>query len=168
MGGRRDLLSRLRAALAASLALLLGGPALARDSLGVFATWAAFRDSQSPRCYAIAMARDTPRAGAQQQAYADVAHWPRRGLRNQVHFRLSRTVVANTPLRLTVGSATFPLVAIGGDAWPADRRSDAAVVAAMRSADMMRVAGRGVSDAYPLAGAASAIDAAALGCARGA
>ena len=47
---------------------------------------------------------------------------------------------------------------------------DAAIVAAMRSAKAMRVRaraadGREISDFYDLPGAASAIDAAALGCA---
>ena len=107
------------------------------------------------------------------QAYADVAHWPKRALRNQVHFRLSRRVLATAPIRLRVGGQEFRLVGGGGDAWAADRRMDAAIVAAMRSAGTMRVRataanGRGFSDAYSLPGAASAIDAAALGCARSA
>lgn len=37
-------------------ALVIGGTAVARDSLGVFGTWGAFRDPGVPRCYAIAMA----------------------------------------------------------------------------------------------------------------
>ena len=154
------------------VAAIVAGPALARDSLGMFESWGAFRDPQAPRCYAIAMAE--PRRGAKvdYQAYADVAHWPKRALRNQVHFRLSRRVAANAPIRLRVDSQTFQLVGGGGDAWAADRRMDAGIVAAMRSAETMRVSataagGRGFSDRYPLAGAASAIDAAALGCARG-
>ena len=93
-------------------------------------------------------------------------------MRNQVHFRLSRRVLTRAPIRLRVGAERFELVGGGGDAWAADRRMDAAIVAAMRSATAMRVTatsagGRGFSDSYPLAGAASAIDAAALGCARG-
>ena len=152
-------------------AALLATPALARDSLGMFETWGAFRDPQAPRCYAIAMAETRPGAKADYQAYADVAHWPKRGLRNQVHFRLSKRVLPNAPIRLRVDSQTFVLVGGGGDAWAADRRMDAAIVAAMRSANAMRVTataatGRGFSDRYPLSGAASAIDAAALGCAR--
>ena len=58
----------------------------------------------------------------------------------------------------------------GGDAWAVDRRMDAGIVAAMRSAQSMTVsardaAGRGFSNTYPLAGAATAMDAAAIGCA---
>jgi hypothetical protein len=153
-------------------AALVAAPVLARDSLGMFETWGAFRDPQAPRCYAIAMAEARRGAKVDYQAYADVGHWPKRSLRNQVHFRLSRKVLPNAPIRLRVGSETFQLVGGGGDAWAADRRMDAAIVAAMRSASAMRVSataadGRGFSDRYPLPGAASAIDAAALGCARG-
>ena len=35
----------------------LAVPAAARDSLGVFGSWGAFRDPQVPRCYAIAAAQ---------------------------------------------------------------------------------------------------------------
>jgi hypothetical protein len=161
----------MRALAFALLAAAAASPALARDSLGMFGSWGAFRDPQVPRCYAIAMADTASGARAEQQAYAGVSHWPRRGLRNQVHFRLSKRVPANASLRLTVGTQPFALRGAGGDAWTADRRIDAAVVAAIRSAETMRVSGRGAdgrgfSDRYPLAGAASAIDAAALGCAR--
>jgi hypothetical protein len=150
---------------------LLAAPALARDGLGVFETWGAFRDPGVPRCYAIAMADKPVGAKVDYQAFADVGHWPKRALRNQVHFRLSRRVLPKTPISLTVGSQPFLLVGGGGDAWAADRRMDAAIVAAMRSATTMRVrataaSGRGFSDRYQLPGAASAIDAAALGCAR--
>jgi hypothetical protein len=162
----------MKRALLLAVACALAAPALARDSLGMFESWVAFRDASVPRCYAIAMAE--PRRGAKvdHQAYADVAHWPRRGLRNQVHFRLSHKVLAGAPIRLRIASQTFQLAGGGGDAWAADRQMDAAIVAAMRSASAMRVTAtaadsRGFSDSYPLPGAASAIDAAALGCARG-
>ena len=153
-------------------AVLAATPALARDSLGMFDSWGAFRDPATPRCYAIAMAEVRRGAKVDYQAFADVAHWPRRALRNQVHFRLSRRTLPNAPIRLRIGAEQFQLAGGGGDAWAADRRMDAAIVAAMRSASAMRVTataanGRGFSDRYALPGAASAIDAAALGCARG-
>ena len=149
---------------------LIAAPALARDSLGMFETWGAFRDASVPRCYAIAMAEKPRGAKVDYQAYADVGHWPKRELRNQIHFRLSKRVLPKAPIRLQIGRQQFLLVGGGGDAWAADRRRDAAIVAAMRSATAMRVRataadGRGFSDRYPLPGAASAIDAAALGCA---
>jgi hypothetical protein len=145
-------------------------PALARDALGMFEKWGAFRDPAVPRCYAIARADKSAGAKVDYQAYADVGHWPKRGLRNQVHFRLSKRLAANAPIRLRVDTQDFVLAGGGGDAWAADRRMDAAIVAAMRSAQAMRVRaraadGREINDLYALPGAASAIDAAALGCA---
>ena len=74
-------------------------------------------------------------------------------------------------MTLSVGDRRFALVAGQGDAWAQDPRADAAIIAAMRSASSMSVQtrganGRGFADTYRLRGAATAIDAAALGCAR--
>lgn len=142
----------------------------ARDSLGIYGAWAAFRDPQVPRCYAIAMAAPST-LQRDYQPYADVATWPRRDVRNQVHFRLSRKLAPNARITLSISGTRFELAGGGGDAWAADRRMDAAIVAAMRSASSMTVssrdaAGRGFSNTYALAGAANAMDAATIGCAR--
>lgn len=159
--------------LAGALALV-AAPAAARDSLGVFETWGAFRDPAVPRCYAISLAEKSPSARVVYRvvykAYADIGHWPKRRLRNQVHFRLSKPLLAKAPIRLRVDQQEFALVGGGGDAWAPDQRSDAAIVAAIRSAKAMRVRataadGRAFDDYYRLPGAASAIDAAALACA---
>lgn len=152
------------------MALALGltaCPALARDSLGVFGQWGAFRDSQVPRCYAIASAR----AGRGGQGYASVSHWPAREVRGQVHFRLSRAIAAGSRVTLAVGERTFTLTATARNAWAADAAGDAAVVAAMRAAGTMQVRardqrGRAFTDSYPLDGAATAIDAAIVACPR--
>lgn len=74
-------------------------------------------------------------------------------------------------IRLRVGRDSFELVGGGGDAWARHKRMDAAVIAAMRSANSMRVtatdkSGTRFSDRYDLSGAATAIDAATVGCAR--
>jgi len=145
-------------------------PALGRDSLGIFGEWGAFRDPQVPRCHAIAMAEPSTLA-REFQPYADVAIWPRKGLRNQVHFRMSRRLKPGTGISLALGGQRFALVGGGADAWAADRRMDAAIVAAMRSAGSMTVSatdgsGKRFSNTWPLDGAASAMDAAAIGCAR--
>lgn len=150
---------------------LAAAPAFARDDLGIFESWGAFRDPGVPRCYAIAMAEKPRGAKVDYQAYADVGHWPRRALRNQVHFRLSKRLAVAAPIRLRVDKQDFVLSGSGAHAWAADRRMDAAIVAAMRSGKAMRVRaraadGREINDYYSLPGAASAIDAAALGCAR--
>lgn len=161
-------------AILTGLLLALASPALARDSLGMFENWAAFRDpgaeAGGPRCYAIAMAEPSTRQ-RDYQPYATVAIWPRRGVRGQVHFRLSRKLAAASRIVLSIGEQKFELTGGGGDAWAQDRRMDGAVVAAMRSAPSMTVSakdasGRGFSNTWPLAGAATAMDAASIGCAR--
>jgi hypothetical protein len=149
---------------------LIATPLAARDSLGMFATWGAFRDPTVPRCYAIAMARSSQRA-RDYQPFASVGTWPKRGVRGQLHIRLSRAVGADAPIALTVGGRRFALSGGGGDAWAADKAMDAAIVAAMRSAQSMTISardtrGRVFSDSYPLDGAATAMDAATVGCAR--
>jgi hypothetical protein len=145
-------------------------PALARDRLGVWNDWGAFRDIAVPRCYAIAMAADTPGREREAQPYLTIATWPRRGVHGEVHARLSRTPVPGKPVTLHLGGQAFALIAGGIDAWAADRRMDAAIIAALRNgSDLTIVArardGRTFRDSYRLAGAASAIDAASLGCA---
>ncbi|HKY81157.1 MAG TPA: hypothetical protein VJM09_06760 [Sphingobium sp.] len=156
---------RRRLALFAPL-LLLASPASSRDSLGVFESWGAFRDPATPRCYAIS----TPVA-RRGNGFAAVGSWPRQKVRGQVHFRLSRARADSAPVVLNVGERRFPLVAGEADAWAPDPRADAAIIAAMRSASSMSVQtqganGRAFADTYTLRGAATAIDAAALGCAR--
>ena len=151
-------------------AMLLPSAALARDSLGVYSTWGAFRDPSVPRCYAIAMAAPDQRQ-RDYQPFVAIGSWPRREVRGQVHFRLSRKLAANGTITLGIGRERFRLTGGGGDAWATDPRMDAAIVAAMRSAPQMTVhardaRGRPFSNTWPLAGAASAMDAAAIGCAR--
>lgn len=170
---RRFLLNRVNCvnlALAGLALALSAAPAHARDALGLYEGWAAFRDSGVPRCYAIAKAIPST-LRRDYEPYATVGTWPRRELRNQVHFRLSREIAPNARIVLRIGEQRFELTGGGGDAWAADQRMDAAIVAAMRSAASMTVStrdatGRGFSNTWPLAGAATAMDAAALGCAK--
>ena len=157
------------ARLAFILLLLAASPAWARDALGMFGAWGAFRDPAAPRCYAIAMA--APSAKQREfQPYADVAWWPRVGVRGQVHFRLSRRLQPGTAITLSLGGQRIPLTGGGADAWAPDKRGDAAIIAAMRSAGEMSISARdtgggGFSNTWDLTGAATAIDAATLGCA---
>jgi hypothetical protein len=134
----------------------------ARDHLGLWNSWAAFRDARPWRCYAIAEPLRAAPPDARWRPFASVAVWPSLGHRNQVHIRLRQPRRAGSVVPLSVGGRRFELVAGGADAWTRDPRHDAAIVAAMRSADRMTVAG----DSYPLRGAATAIDAASFGCAR--
>ena len=147
--------------------LLITAPLAARESLGVYDGWAAFKDAKPQRCYAIAKVQGTPPA----PAYATVSHWPDRKVRGAVHIVLSRDVAAKAEVRLAVGDKRFTLVAKGRNAWARDTGDDAAIIAALRSAARMSVSassakGGTFTDRYALAGAATAIDAATVGCAK--
>ncbi len=72
---------------------------------------------------------------------------------------------------LKIDGRPFQLMAGGREAWGPDRRGDAEIIAAMRGGIEMVVETRSergalVRDHYQLRGAATAIDAAALACAR--
>lgn len=153
---------RLGRPIALGTLLLAAAPLAARESLGVYDSWAAFKDASPARCYAIAKAQGKPRA----PAYATISQWPARGVRGAVHLVLSREVPAKGTVRLAVGDKRFTLVTKGRNAWAADPQSDAAIIAAIRSAARMSVSGTGFTDRYTLAGAATAIDAATVGCAK--
>lgn len=152
------------------LPLALAAPALARESLGMFGQWAAFKDP-GQRCYAIAKAAPSTKQ-RDYQPFATVGTWPRQGVRGQIHLRVSRKLMPGAPIVLSIGGERFALTGGGGDAWAQDKRMDAAIVAAMRSAKEMTVNarganGQGFSNTWTLEGAATAMDAATIGCARG-
>jgi hypothetical protein len=148
----------------------LGVPLWARASLGSFDGWAAFRDEGPVRCFAIA--EPARGGGGKWRPYATVSSWPAARVRGQFHARLGRELRSGAQVTLIIDERRFTLVAGGADAWAPDARTDAAIVAAMRSARTMSIAsvaatGGGFAETYVLKGAATAIDAAALGCARG-
>jgi hypothetical protein len=161
----------MRTACFSLLLLVLASPAAAqRLSLGIFSQWGAFRDEQPPRCFAIAQPTRSPKAEGW-QPFASVASWPARQVRGQVHFRLSRQKRPGSAVLLRIDDRTFQLVGGGADACAPNARADAEIVAAMRSGVNMTVETRSerglrVRDYYQLRGAATAIDAAAIACAR--
>ena len=149
--------------------LLVATPAAAREQIGIYKRWGAFRDASPPRCYAIARPL---MAGGRPNGFASIANWPQRGLRGSLHIRLSRERDRSAGVTLTVGERRFALVASGLDAWASDGPSDRAIVAALRSGRSMSVeavgvGGRPFADVYALSGAATAIDAAVLACSGG-
>jgi hypothetical protein len=159
----------------ACVPLLLGGalaaPALARDALGVFNRWGAFRDAPQGRCFAIAEPTDWRDPRRRWSPFASVGYFPRQAVRGQVNLRLSREMQPGSKATLNVGGKRFTLSGGGADVWAEDRRDDAAIVAGLRAGGTMSVHGRAANgasftDHYELRGAATAIDAAALGCAR--
>lgn len=162
-------MTRLVPALA--LLLLAAAPLAARESLGVYESWAAFKDASPQRCYAIAKAQSTATAPAPDPAYATISNWPDKGVRGTVHLVLSRVIADKSAVRLVVGDKRFTLVAKGRNAWAKDAQGDAAIVAALRSAARMSVSAKSTNggtftDRYTLAGVATAMDAATVGCAQ--
>lgn len=149
--------------------LLWASPGNARDALGIYGQWGAFRDSKPYRCFAIA--QPVRRSDSAWQPFASIAHWPGQRVRGQLHVRMSLERRADAPVILTIGSQRFQLVAGTVNAWAPHPRVDAAIVAAIRSGEEMTISsvsakGAPFNDRYRLQGAASAIDAAALGCVR--
>jgi hypothetical protein len=158
----------MRAAILLVLALAPAAGSAQRQSLGIFQLWGAFREPG--RCYAIAEPYRSPRPEAW-RPFASVGYWPQRGVRSQVHFRLSREKRPGSAVLLRIDDRTFQLQAGGANAWAPDRRADGEIVTAMRSGIEMSVETRSttgafVRDSYRLRGAATAVDAAAIACAR--
>lgn len=130
--------------------------------------WGAFREPD--RCYAIAEPYRAPRAEGWKPS-ASVGYWPKRGVRSQVHFRLSREKRRGSAVLLRIDDQTFQLLAGGANAWAPDSRADADILSAMRTGIEMTIETRAtngalIRDSYRLRGAATAIDAAAIACAR--
>lgn len=158
-----------RALLILAAAVVLPAAGAPRTALGIFEGWGAFRDDRAARCYAIAAPGAVAGRGSV-RGYASVGFWPRARVRQQVYIRLTRPRADRAELRLTLGARRFILTGNGVHGWASDARMDAAIVAAMRSNPSMVVEstgadGRAITDTYRLRGAATAIDAAALGCA---
>ena len=158
-------------ALTVMLAGAVATPVSAKESLGVFGQWGVFRDAQVPRCYSIATAEPARSNAdrAERSGFASIGTWPSRQVRGQVHFRLSRTLAQRPGLRLVVAGRRFNLTGGGSEAWAQDAGMDAAILAAMRAAGSMQISatdtrGRRFTDRYSLDGAATAMDAATIGC----
>ncbi len=157
--------------IAAIILLMTALPAAAQvQSLGVFSEWAAFVRERPKHCYAITQPYRGPRARDWQPS-ASIGYWPQRKVAAQVHFKLSRQKRPGSAVLLKIGDQTFQLLAGPTDAWAPDPQGDALIVAAMRSGVEMTVETRAANgailrDSYQLRGAATAVDAAAIACAR--
>jgi len=158
-----------KAAILLIFGLGAGSGALAQpQSLGIFGSWGAF--AGEGRCYAIAQPAD-PAPAAGEQPFASVGHWPARHSGGQLHVRLGREKRPGSAVLLRIDGRNFQLLGGGRDAWAADGRADQEIQAAMRTGIDMVVETRSsegqlVRDHYPLRGAATAMDAAAIACVR--
>ena len=158
-----------RLGVALAVGLLAAAPLLARESLGIFERWGSFRDPEIPRCYAIS--KPMRERSGDWEPFVAIGYWPERRISGQVHFRLRRAMDEGEGAELTIGGRSFDLVGRGPDAWAENSRADRAIVAAIRAGMTMRIeavseSGGRITESYDLSGAATAIDAAALGCAR--
>ncbi len=156
----------MRQALLVIAALAAATPLLAKERLGAFQGWAAFQDPDIARCYAIGAPEDSNGKG-----YLSIGFWPKKGISHQIYAQLSRPRSSNSGITLNAGGRRFRLSANGNSGVAADRQSDMAIIAAIRNASSLSIEstasdGSTIIDAYVLRGAASAIDAAALGCAK--
>ena len=144
----------MRVARFALIILPFTAPLSARETVGTFATWAAFCD-EPKKCYAISEAVERTN-----HPFLSVAILGS-DLSVQAHLgRPSRTA------KLLVGDAEFALTVSGEEA-KADPRTSRRIVAAMREGENATVIGRSARGGrfrhhYLLAGAPSAIDAAAV------
>ena len=105
------------------------------------------------------------------QARAGFAFDRGTGRSGEFHALLSRMPRAGSSVLLTIGNQPFLLVARGQWAWSRGPAQESAMIAAARSATGMRIeardrSGRRFTDRYLLAGAPTAIDAAAAACSR--
>jgi len=133
-------------------------PLAARETVGTFATWAAFCDEPN-KCFAISEPAERTRHPFLSVAVA--------GPTLRVHAHLG---LAARAARLTIGDAEFALAVSGEDA-AADQATSRRIVAAMRngeSATLVGTTARGgrFRHHYLLTGAPSAIDAAAVASLR--
>lgn len=104
------------------------------------------------------------------QATAGFAFTPDHRRWGEFHARLSHMPRPGSSVLLTVGDVPFLLVARDDWAWSRGPAQEQAIIAAVRNATGMKVEGRDAgggrfTDPYDLAGAPTAIDAAAARCA---
>ena len=148
--------------------LLAAGAAGARGTVThAGGAWAAIDFGSACEARARAMLA-APRGKA--QATAGFAFSPDRRRWGEFNARLSRVARPGSSVMLTVGSQPFLLVARGDQAWSRGAAQEQAIIAAARGSDGMRIEARDIGgrrfvDRYPLAGAPTAIDAAAARCA---
>ena len=150
------------------LLALLAVPATASAQiLAAQGHWAAVKFKS--RCEAVARPLE-PAARRQPAARAGFGFAERGGRNGEFHVRLSRVPRPGSSVMLTIGARPFMLLSRGDWAWSRGPLQEAAILSAARGATAMRVeardgAGRRFADRYLLAGAPTAIDAAAAGCA---
>ncbi len=142
------------------LLTMLPASSQAKELVGIYGDWGAFKQGRS--CY-VASAPQTVAAG-RSGAQLVVTRWAR----DDIQVMVSAGADVRS-LSLRAGAGRFSLQSRGGDAWMADAKGDAAVLAALGAASTASVEGRTargnrVADTYPLAGFSDAWTAAQKAC----
>jgi hypothetical protein len=157
---------RLRLALLA-LCATAAAPAATQTRLFAGGYWAAL--DRGAVCDA-ATRGEIIAAKGKVQAIAGFTFSPDRRRWGEFYTRMSRPVRPGSSVLLQVGNQPFLLVAKGHWAWSRGPRQQEGIIAAVRANARMKVeardpSGRRIRDYYLLAGAPTAIDAAAARCA---
>ena len=150
--------SAMRVARFAPIILLFAAPLAARETVGTFATWAAFCD-EPKKCFAIS--EPVERRGDPFLSVAILGSAP------SVQVHVGRPVRA---VAIAIGDARFDL-SVSSENAVADAPTSRRIVAAMRDGEALTVIATGATGGhirhhYMLAGAPSAIDAAAVASLR--
>lgn len=147
--------------------LAVAAPAHGQRLLHAGAQWAALERAPGV-CEAVGRS-ELIAAPGRSQARATFAFTRDGRRRGELHVVLSRPARPGADALLTIGSESFLLLTRGASAWSRGPAQEAAIIAALRRSGELRVRAQGVggrvSDRYLLAGAPTAIDAAALACA---
>jgi hypothetical protein len=148
---------------------ILGASVPARPAQLLFARgdWAALRFDS--RCEARSRALSSS-GQAKPRGYLGFAFDSAGGIHGQFYVHLSRSARPGSAVIATVHGQPFLLVARSEWAWARSPEQSLSIIAAARLASGIRVTardggGRGFTDRYGLAGAPTAIDAAAAACA---
>lgn len=145
------------------LMLFIMSPATARETIGVFGDWGAFK--QRDTCYTTAAPAQSTgaRKGA---AYLTVSIWPGQASAPQVMIAAGTAV---TTVTLRVAEQGFHPVVRGDAAWMPDSHGDQLLIAALAAANSLSIEyssrrGRIFTDRYSLNGFNAAWKAAIAAC----
>ena len=143
------------------LCLVASAATSAAPIIAAAGRWAAIRGPD--HCEAASLS-ELPASATRAQGRASLSF--DRVRHGELALKLSRPTRPGASVMLTIGPTPFLLVARGALAWSRGPAQEAALIDAMREGDAMRIEARSVSggrfvDRYLLAGAPTAIDAAA-------
>ena len=168
-------------ALAAPLAALIAGPALAQETtdnrVGANTDWSVFEETDPAECFAVSAPteQENTRDGqpvevSRSETLLFVFFRPGEGVDGQVTFTGGYPFAPNSTVTLEVAGTQFTLFTEEEWAWPASPEEDARIVAALRGgtdAVLTGQSGRGTvtRDTFSLLGFTSSVDEAQTRCA---